>query len=406
MINLEFIRLAWESVRSNKLRSALTLLGMVIGVFAIIVAVTAVEVIEYSATSAVESFGTTTFEIEEADGFSRSGAEVRGREPLTYAQMEELVERTTLPVAISPSAGGWTVEARHRDKKTERVVQFIGSNEHFLENNGFDMSLGRFMTDQDVRLGRPVTVIGVDVADELFPSETPLGKDIVLGGNRYQVVGVLAEKGALFGQNMDMIALIPITRMILEYSGANWSIEINVRAANMQMVGPTMEEAIGALRVIRRVQPGDDNNFEIRSNEAIVERISTFTGAIAAGGAAIGLITLLAAGIGIMNIMLVSVTERTREIGIRKAVGASRQDILRQFIYEALFLCQIGGMIGILAGAAGGNVVGFFTKTPFVFPWLWAGIAVLGVTGVAVGFGVYPAYKAARLDPIDALRHE
>jgi len=251
-----------------------------------------------------------------------------------------------------------------------------------------------------------VTVIGCDIVVEFFPSEIPLGNDIVLGVKRYQVVGVLDENEALFVQNMYIIALIPSTRIILVYSGANWSIEINVRAANMQMVGPTMEEAIGALRVIRRVQPGDDNNFEIRSNEAIVERISTFTGAIAAGGAAIGLITLLAAGIGIMNIMLVSVTERTREIGIRKAVGASRQDILRQFIYEALFLCQIGGMIGILAGAAGGNVVGFFTKTPFVFPWLWAGIAVLGVTGVAVGFGVYPAYKAARLDPIDALRHE
>ena len=406
MINIEFVRLAWETVRSHKLRSALTLLGMVIGVFAIIVAVTAVEVIKSSATNAVESFGSTTFTIERSDSFARGGAGVRGRQPLNYTQMELLAERSILPAAVSANMGGWMVEARHRDKKTEPVVIYIGTNHEFLANNGFELNQGRFLTAQDVHLSRPVTVIGIDLADELFPSETPIGKEINLGSSRFQVVGVLEEKGQMFGQNFDMLALVPITRMIMLYAGANWNVEIKVRAVNMQMLDATMEEAIGVMRVIRRVAPGQDNNFEIVSNEGIVSEITNFTNNIAKGGAAIGLITLLAAGIGIMNIMLVSVTERTREIGIRKAVGASRRDILRQFLYEAMFLCQIGGIAGILAGAGGGNIVGLFAKTPFVFPWLWAMIAVFGVTGIALIFGVYPAYKAAGLDPIEALRHE
>ena len=406
MINIEFVRLAWETVRSHKLRSALTLLGMVIGVFAIIVAVTAVKVIESSATNAVESFGSTTFTIERSDSFSSSGARVRGRKPLTYDQMETLAERSLLPAAVSANMGGWMVEARYAEQKTEPAVIFIGSNQHFLGNNGFELGRGRFLTEQDVHLSRPVTVIGEDLAETLFPTQTPIGKDILLGNSRFQVVGVLDEKGEMFGQNFDMVALVPITRMIMLYGGANWDVEIKVRAVNMQMLDATMEEAIGILRVIRRVKPGETNNFEIVSNEGIVNEITKFTDNIAKGGAAIGLITLLAAGIGIMNIMLVSVTERTKEIGVRKAVGARRRDILRQFLYEAMFLCQIGGIVGILAGAGGGNLVGFFAKTSFVFPWLWALIAVGGVTVIALVFGVYPAYKAAGLDPIEALRHE
>ncbi len=406
MVNIEFIRLAWETVRSHKVRSALTLLGMVIGVFAIIVAVTAVEVIKSSATSAVESFGSTTYTINRSRGFSRSGVGVRGREPLTYSQMEVLAERSMLPAAISPAMGGWMVDARYRDRKTDPSVILVGTNQHHLANNGLKMDQGRFLTAQDVHLVRRVVVIGADVADELFPTETPLGKDIILASNRYQVIGVMDEKGEAFGQNLDMIALVPITRMIQIFGGAKWDVEIKVRAVNMLMLDATMEESIGVLRVIRRVGPGEDNDFELVSNEGIVGEITNFTNNIAKGGAAIGLITLLAAGIGIMNIMLVSVTERTREIGIRKAVGARRRDILRQFLYEAMFLCQIGGIVGILAGAGGGNVVGFFAKTSFVFPWLWATIAVGGVTAIALIFGVYPAYKAAGLDPIEALRHE
>ncbi len=407
MINLEFVRLAWESVRSHKLRSALTLLGMVIGVFAIIVAVTAVEVIKSSATGTVESFGATTFTVSSRHGFQQRGGRWRPRRNLTYDEAERLAKLAELPIGISPEMRrGSGVEARAAGLKTEPSVMFLGSNEFWLGSYGFDMSEGRFLGEQDVHLARPVAVIGADVEDELFPNEKAIGKDIVIDGYRYSVIGVMAEKGDAFGQNVDMIALVPITRMINLYSAARRDIDIAVRAPSMQDLEATMDETIGILRVIRGVGPGEENDFEAESNQSIVEQIGQFTGKIALGGAAVGLITLFAAGIGIMNIMLVSVTERTREIGVRKAVGARRRDVLQQFLYEAIFLCQIGGIIGIMAGAAGGNLLGFVFKTSFVFPWMWAIGATLAVTGIAIVFGVYPASKAARLDPIEALRHE
>lgn len=408
MFNLEFIRMAVNAVRSNKLRSALTLLGMVIGVFAIIVAVTAVQVIENSFSSTIQSFGSTTFTVS-----SRSNVQVQGpgdrarpRMNLTYEEAELLQERARIPVAISPVMSMGIVEARYKDRETGPVVRLSGSNEDWATNSNFDIAEGRFLTGQDVRLGRPVIVIGSDLDEELFPTETALGKDIIMDGYRYQVIGVFAEKGDAFGQSQDMIALVPITRIINAYSASNRDLSIDVRAPSVELLQATMDEVTGHLRVIRRVRAGEDNNFELNSNEALVEQVDSFASIVALGGAGVGLITLFAAGIGIMNIMLVSVTERTREIGVRKAVGAKRGDILRQFLYEAIFLCQIGGIVGILAGVLAGNLMGLAFDAPFTFPWLWAFAAVLAVTGIAVVFGVYPAYKAARLDPIQSLRYE
>ena len=408
MVNLEYIRLAWESVRSHKVRAALTLLGMVIGVFAIIVAVTAVKVIETDFSDTIRSFGSTTFSVESRSSIrvEGTGRRYRPRVNLTYEQMELLAERAELPVAISPEMGVGPAEVRYGSTKTDPVVYKLGSNEYWAGNSNFDIAHGRFLTDQDVRLARAVVVIGHDLAEELFPTQQPLDKDIIVDGYRYQVIGVFARKGNDFGNNADKLALVPITRMISLYSSGRRDIEIKVRAESLEMLDPTMEEVTGHLRVIRRNRPGQENDFRLESNEAFVEEVSVFTGRLAAGGAAIGLITLLAAGIGIMNIMLVSVTERTREIGIRKAVGARREDILRQFLYEAVFLCQIGGVLGILLGAGAGNLVGIYFDTTFVFPWLWAALAVLAVAGIALAFGVYPAFKAAGLDPIDAVRYE
>ncbi len=407
MFNLEFIRLSWEAVRSQKVRSALTLLGIVIGVFAIIVAVTAVQVIQTSAVNTIKSFGSTTFTIESRSNIQAVEKRSRARQALTYDQMKTLAERAVLPVAISPAMyQSSRAEARYRDRKTDREVLFLGTNEHWADNFHRDIDRGRFLNENDVRLASPVVVIGWQIAETLFPTEQALGKNIILNGHRYQVIGVLAKKGASFGMDQDNDAVVPITRLIALFSAGQRDIDITVQASSIERINATMEEAIGHMRVIRRVQPGEPNNFHIESNESLVDSVSEFTGTVAAATAGIGLITLLAAGVGVMNIMLVSVTERTREIGVRKSVGARRKDILAQFLYEAIFLCQIGGILGILIGAAGGNLVGFFVKAPVVFPWLWASLSVLGVTLIAVVFGVYPAFKAAGLDPIDALRYE
>lgn len=407
MINLEFVRLAWDAVRSHKLRSMLTLLGIVIGVFAIIVAVTAVQVVETRLVNAVESFGATTFTVSRTDGFSRSSSRYRARRNLTYDDMLRYVERAQLPSAVSPTMQIRSgLEGRYGDRKTENIIEKLGVNEHWVSTNGFDIGQGRNMTELDVELGRDVAVIGYDIGERLFPNINPVGKPIVIGGKRYQIVGVLAEKGDVFGNNVDILALVPITNMIQSYSAAHRNIEIKVETRNMDVIEEAMEEAIGIFRVVRNVEPGEENNFEIQSSEAFLDQVTGFTGQVKLGGAVVGLITLLSAGIGIMNIMLVSVAERTKEIGVRKAVGARRRDVLSQFLYEAIFLCQVGGITGILVGVLGGNVVGRFFDVSFVFPWMWAIGAVLGVTLIAMVFGVYPAYKAASLDPIESLRHE
>ncbi len=407
MVNTEFIRLAWDIIRNHKLRSTLTLLGIVIGVFAIIVAVTAVQVMETKLVNTVESFGATTFTINRADGFNRSGPRFRARRNLTYDDMVRYAERARIPSAISPTMQiSSPVEARYGDRKTENVVSYYGVNEFWPGTNGFDIEFGRNMTELDVELGRDVVVIGHDVAERLFSNINPVGKSMIVGGKRYQVVGVLAEKGDVFGNNVDLIALVPITNMIQAHSAALRNIEIKVETRTMETIEEAMEEAIGLLRVIRNVEPGEENNFEIQSSESFLQQITGFTGQVKVGGAIVGLITLLSAGIGVMNIMLVSVAERTREIGVRKAVGARRRDVLSQFLYEAIILCQIGGLAGILIGVLGGNIVGRFFDVSFVFPWTWAIGAVLGVTVIAMTFGVYPAYKAASLDPIESLRHE
>lgn len=406
MINLEFVRLAWDAVRSHKLRSMLTLLGIVIGVFAIIVAVTAVQVVETRLVNAIESFGATTFTVSRTDGFSRSSSRYRARRNLTYDDMLRYVERAQIPSAVSPTMQVQRgLEGRYGDRKTENIIEKLGVNEHWVSTNGFDIGQGRNMTELDVELGRDVAVIGYDIGERLFPNINPVGKPIVIGGKRYQIVGVLAEKGNVFGNNIDIIALVPITNMIQSYSAAQRDIEIKVET-RMDVIEEAMEEAIGIFRVVRGVEPGEENNFEVQSSEAFLDQVTGFTGQVKLGGAVVGLITLLSAGIGIMNIMLVSVAERTKEIGVRKAVGARRRDVLSQFLYEAIFLCQVGGITGILVGVLGGNVVGRFFDVSFVFPWGWAIGAVLGVTLIAMVFGVYPAYKAASLDPIESLRHE
>lgn len=407
MINLEFVRLAWDVICSRKLRSMLTLLGIVIGVFAIIVAVTAVQVMETKLVDTVESFGATTFTIERAEGFSQSGSRHRARQNLTYDEMIQYAEKAKIPSAISPTMELFrTVEARYEDRNTENIVTPLGVNEDWLTTNGFDIDLGRNMTELDVRLARNIVLIGHDIRERLFPTVNPVGKPILIAGNRYRIAGVLAEKGEVFGNNVDLLALIPITSMIQTYGAAQRDIEIKVETRSMETIPEAMEEAIGIFRVIRNVAPGEENNFEIQSSESFLDQLTGFTGRVKTGGALVGLITLLSAGIGIMNIMLVSVAERTREIGVRKAVGARRRDILIQFLYEAIFLCQVGGIFGIFIGVLSGNIVGRFFDVSFVFPWMWAIGAVAGVTAIALTFGVYPAYKAARLDPIESLRHE
>ncbi|MES3630790.1 MAG: ABC transporter permease [Longimonas sp.] len=400
---------ALRSLRANITRSALTLLGMVIGVFAVIAAVTAVEVIDTYFQESIQQYGTNTFSVE------RHGAQFVGprggrtyRPPITYNQVETLRERVGADYDIGVLNRFASRErTRSRFAETEAAIELHGADQFFLDNFGFTLESGRPFTEQDVSRGRPVALLGAPVAETLFPNTDPVGNEIRIGRVRLEVVGVLEEKGGFLGLDPDSRVYAPITHLLATYGdgGRNMN-SVSVRVDDDAQMLAAQDAIISQMRVIRRVDAGESNNFEIETNESARSTFDAFTATLTIAGAGIGLIALITAGIGIMNIMLVSVTERTREIGIRKSVGAKKRDVLGQFLLEAVVLCQIGGLVGIVLGGLFGNLVAVYFEIGMAFPWDWAMGAVLGVTVIALVFGGYPAYKAARLDPIESLRYE
>ncbi len=403
----EAFRTAWNSLRANKLRSSLTLLGMVIGIFAIIASVTAVDVIDVYFQESLNLLGSSTFAVSRDKAIRFNEERDRTRRDLTYEQMLRLEDRITLPLTLSPSDGFGMSAVRYGGRETEMNVSVVGSNEHYPLHYGYDIEDGRGLTGEDVLYARAVVLLGSAVAEHLFPTENPLGKEVRIRGRWFQVVGVFASKGSFLGMSWDNRVVAPITTLHNYFGGRTGNLSsISVRASSPREIPAAMEHVIGHMRVIRKVPPGKDNDFEIETNNSLQGTFDSFTSTLTLAGAGIGLISLLAAGIGIMNIMLVSVTERTREIGLRKSVGARRRDIMRQFLFEAFFLCQIGGMIGILLGGLFGNLTALYFDISAAFPVRWAVGGVAMVTVVAVLFGVYPASKAARLNPIESLRHE
>ena len=291
---------------------------------------------------------------------------------------------------------------------TDPNVGFTGVTEDWMAANGYDLAGGRVLTSADVQFARPVVVLGATLANKLFPGRNPVGQEVAADRGRYTVVGVLKPVGTtgFGGLDPDLIALVPITRLFMVYGNADRDLAVKVRAPSTTVLPDVLEETIGVLRVIRRVPLGTENTFTVETSESSLGEFKQVSEGVQMGGAGIGLLTLLAAGIGIMNILLVSVTERTREIGIRKALGARRSSILAQFLVEAIVLCQIGAVLGVLLaiGTANGLALAFDSVT--VIPWGWVAVAFIGVTVFGVFFGVYPAWKAARLDPIEALRFE
>ncbi len=404
---LDVFRSAWSSLRSNKLRTALTLLGMVIGVFAIITSVTAVKVIDVYFEERMTWLGSSTFTVSRYPGIQMGPSQREWRPNITFDQVERLERLLSGPLQLSIMEDFDFTSVRHGGERTDPNIVVLGTDEQFMDNYTYELAYGRSLTAEDVHYARSLVVLGSAVADELFPIGNAVGQQVEVSGRRFQVIGVLEPKGNFLGFNMDNRIFSPVTTLFHAYGGANRNIaNISIKAPAINYVPAAMDEVIGHFRAIRKVPPGGENNFELETNDSMRSVFEAFTGTLTIGGAGIGLIALFAAGIGIMNIMLVSVTERTREIGIRKSVGAKKRDIMRQFILEAIFLCQIGGLLGILLGVAVGNTVAVYFDISSAIPWLWAVTAVAMVTFVALVFGGYPALKAARLDPIESLRYE
>ena len=407
---MEIVTMGLVSLNSNKLRSSLTILGIAIGVFSVVGVMTALSAMRSSIDKGLEVFAGGVFQISKMPAVQINDGwwNYRDRPRIDYRQARRFkitMESESDGIVCMYLADGGEI-ARYKDRKTDRNTRVIGTNENYLECFPMDVEFGRNLTTEDVEFNRTVTVIGAEIRAKLFPDEDPLGKQITQWGTKYTVVGVLEEKGPSFGSNPDRIVIIPITRF-LSLKAQHWTtLNLAVKSPSIEVMPEYQDQAIGILRVIRGLEPEDENNFEITSNDAIQRIFDGIAVVVGTGGLLISAIALLTAGVGVMNIMLVSVTERTREIGIRKSIGARKKDILKQFLLEAIFLSEVGGLVGILVGVIGGNIIAAQMEVSMIFPWFWTGVAIATCSLIGIVFGMYPAYKAANLHPIDALRFE
>lgn len=402
---------ALNSIRANKLRASLTLLGIIIGVFSIIGVMTLLDALQKGIDSGLSQLGTSTFQVQKWPATFVSGPgkwrKYEKRKPITIDEGYRLKELAALPkyIGLEDWSGGKTV--KYGSGQTNPNFQMGGVTTEFLPANNHTLSEGRFFTEDEIKSTRNIAVVGMEVVDKLFPFTSPLDKEIEIDGNRFTIVGVLTAKGENLGQSQDNIVLVPLYTMDKIYGARrDRSLNITVSAYSKAQLDETQEEVIGLMRQIRKVPPGEENDFEIWSNESLVREANNFTIYFKYGAGVISFISLIAAGIGIMNIMLVTVTERTKEIGIRMAIGAKRSNILTQFLFEAILLCELGGLIGIAVGIGIGNLLGSIFSFPVTIPYDWVAIGVIVCSLIGIIFGTYPAFKAAKLNPIDALRYE
>jgi putative ABC transport system permease protein len=406
----ESFSMALGALAAHKLRSALTLLGILVGVFSIIVVMTAVRVLQSNIESLLSQLGSETFMVNKMPAvlFNRPEGweKMRRRKNISLEQGQRLADKATLARSVGLETTFWSGEIATAHKKTAPDVPLRGATPGGFPARKWTIKEGRLLADSDVEGARDVCLLGDGLAKNLFPQSSPVGERLKIDGINYTVIGVLDPQGASLGGDQDNFAVIPITTGLNRY-GSYWrSLSILVQAQDQSSYESCVEQVRGALRAIRHVPPGEPDDFEILSNDSIIAQFNALTLAVRIGVAVVSSIALVAAGIGIMNIMLVSVTERTREIGVRRAIGAKKRNIMTQFIMEAVMLCEIGGALGVVLGILGGNVTAFFMKFTPVIPvdWIIIGLVICSIVGIV--FGTYPAFKAANLDPIDSLRYE
>ena len=406
----ESFSMALDALAANKVRSALTLLGILVGVFSIIVVMTAIRVMQDSVESSLSQLGANTFQVQKwpsmrVGGGERDWQKYYRRKDLTYNHAQALVERVTGVKSVGVDEGLWSAEVISDYAETNPDVRLRGVTPGTFPGKNWVIEKGRSILETDVDSNRRVCVLGAPVAEKVFPFGSPLGQSIKFHGITYVVIGVLEDMGSSFGSEQGNFVLIPLTTGLNRY-GWKRSLDLVIQASNQESFDDVQSQVRGILRAIRKVPPGDEDDFDILSNDSLITQFRAVTLAVRAGAAAISSIALIVAGIGIMNIMLVSVTERTREIGVRRAIGAKKKNILLQFIIEAVVLCQVGGIVGVVLGILGGNLTSVFLQLPPSVPLDWALYGLLICSAVGVIFGTYPAYKAAHVNPIDALRYE
>ncbi|MBS4057258.1 MAG: ABC transporter permease [Bacteroidetes bacterium] len=407
----ENIKISLESIKSQLLRTLLTVAIIGFGIMALVGILTAIDSVKFFLIENFTMMGSNTFNIRNREmvvhmGGRRSNAD--SYKNISFQEAKRFRELFEFPASTSVYTWGTGIATiKYGSEKTNPNIQVVGVDENYIYNAGYDIEFGRNLSAQEVIKGDHVVVIGSVIARDIFKNnEDPLGKIISVGPGKYRVIGVLKEKGSSMGFSGDRHCLIPISNVRQYFSRPNMNYTISVRTNSTEEMDVAIGEATGVFRVVRADKPGNDNTFSIIKSDNIANMLIGLTGKVSFGATAIGLITLMGAAIGLMNIMLVSVTERTREIGIRKAMGATSRTIRNQFLVEAIVIAQMGGIIGIIAGILIGNVLSYFIGSQFIVPWGWIVVAVLLCFIVALASGILPANKAAKLDPIESLRYE
>ncbi|MBI4720682.1 MAG: ABC transporter permease [Chitinivibrionia bacterium] len=415
MRNLDTLSMSFGAILRNKLRSILTLVGIVAGVASIISVMTAIAVVQSTMEKEMSVLGAQVFQVQKwpAGGFHGAEEHRRAmkRPPLTIENADAIREQVETVDLVGCELWDFGFVAQYKDVATNANVSMCGGTPEYPPNNTHYVGLGRNISQMDVKGSRSVAVIGYGIAQKLFPFVDPIGKTIRVDGRKYQVIGVFDEKKSAFGSAFDNYVLVPITTFLGTYGmtsrdGFPRTVNITVRAKTPELTRDAIEGTRQVLRRERGVKANEEDNFDFFSSESLITEFNRLTVGIKIAAFVIGIVALIVAGIGIMNIMLVSVTERTKEIGIRKSLGAQPRYILMQFLMEAVILCNIGGVVGVLAGFGLGNVVTLFTSFDINVPIHWAFIGLAFCSAVGIAFGLLPAIRASRLNPIDALRYE